>query len=548
MSRDTPGADRAPDAEPLPPERIARSAGLAGIATLTSRILGLVREQVLAAMFGASNEMDAFLVALRLPSLVRDLFAEGAMSAAFVPTFTRHLAQRGKADAWRLANNVITALILVTGAFVVLGILLARPIVNIYAPEFANVPGKIELTIYLGRLVLPFLTMAAVAAACMGMLNSLRHYFVPALAPSMFNVATLLCLLLLTPLVTWLGQPPIAILAIGTLVGGVGQIAVQWPALRREGFRFTPRLDLRDPGLRQILLLMGPGTLGIAATQINLFITTQLATYEGVGTVSWLQYAFRLIYLPIGLFGVSIATAVLPTVARHAASHDHAAIARTVGRGIGLMLVVNIPATIGLLILADDIVQLLFERGRFLPSDTLATATALRCYAIGLVGYATARISSPVFYALGRSRISVMVSVATIGLNVGLSLVLVRLLGFSGLALTTAICALFNGGVLLILLRRHLGQFDFGALATTLGKALAASAVMAAAVYGTLEGLRQALPGHGLPSEATRVLLAIVAGLIVLALSGPVLGIREINDAIRSARRRLGSMRSPTPP
>jgi putative peptidoglycan lipid II flippase len=315
-----------------PTDRLGRSASVAGLATLTSRILGLIRDTVLAAVFGAGNEMDAFVVAFRIPNLVRELFAEGAMSAAFVPTFTKYLTLKGKPAAWGLGNHVLNALLVVTGLLVTIGFFAARPLVTIYAGDYRAIPGKLDLTIELARIMLPFLTLAAIAAAVMGMLNSLRHYFVPALAPAAFNVATIACALLLAPLMPAIGQPRIMAIAIAALLGGLGQIALQWPALRGEGFRYAPRLDPGDHGLREVVLLMGPGTLGLAATQINLLISTQLAVGQGTGAVSWLQYAFRLMNLPIGLFGVSIATAVLPAVARHAAIDDRQAVSRTIAR------------------------------------------------------------------------------------------------------------------------------------------------------------------------------------------------------------------------
>ena len=285
---------------------------------MTSRILGVVREQVLAAYFGAGNAMDAYNVAYRIPNLVRDLFAEGAMSSAFVPTFTRHLTNQGKASAWRLGNLVINALIVITACLVIIGIVFAAPLVTTFASAYREVPGKLELTVFLTRLMLPFLTLVAVAAAVMGMLNSLHRFFIPALSPAMFNVGNIACALLLVPLMPGLGLPAITAIAIGSVVGGVAQLAVQWPALREEGFRYQPILDWKDDGLRRVLVLMGPGTIGLAATQVNVFVNTVLATGEGTGAVSWLNYAFRLMYLPIGLFGVSIATAVLPLAARQA--------------------------------------------------------------------------------------------------------------------------------------------------------------------------------------------------------------------------------------
>ena len=265
---------------------LARSAGAAGIATLTSRILGVIRDQVVLAVFGAGNDMDAFTVAFRIPNLVRDLFAEGAMSAAFVPTFTRHVMLEGKPAAWRLANNVITALAIATIVLVVVGLFLARPLAHAFAGDYAATPGKLELTIYLTRIMLPFLTLAAIAAAMMGMLNSLHHYFMPAVSPATFNVATIVAAVALPPAMIAAGLPAISSIAIGAVAGGVTQILVQWRALHREGFRYRPVVDWRDPALRRILMLMGPGTLGMAATQVNVFVNTLLATGEGTGAAN----------------------------------------------------------------------------------------------------------------------------------------------------------------------------------------------------------------------------------------------------------------------
>ncbi len=529
----------------LPTERLARSAGLAGLATLASRILGLVRDQVLAAVFGAGNEMDAFLVAFRIPNLVRDLFAEGAMSAAFVPTFTRRLTRGGKADAWRLGSSVITALIVITGVLVTLGVVFARPLVSAYAGDYRAVPGKLELTIELTRVMLPFLTLAAIAAAFMGMLNSLHHYFVPALSPAMFNVVTIACALLLVPFMPSLGLPRIMAIAIAAILGGVGQIAVQWFPLRREGFRYRAVIDLsggpRDAndGVQRVLMLMGPGTLGLAATQVNLFVNTLLATSQGTGAVSWLTYAFRLMYLPIGLFGVSIATAVLPTASRHAAVDDTDALRATVSRGLRLMLMLNVPATLGLLVLATPIVRLLFERGRFLSSDTVYTAAALQFYAVGLVGYATARILSPVFYAVGRSRTPAIVSVITIVINIVLSVTLVRLIGFRGLALGTSIAATANGGVLLWLLRRQLRGLEGARLLQTGAKVAVAALVMAALAVAVDRFASAVAPGAGTILQAVRLLATIVCALAALGAAATLLRIEEFDDAAGRVRLQL---------
>ena len=464
------------------------------------------------------------------------------MSAAFVPTFTRELTLRGKRDAWRLGNNVLNALLIATGVIVVAGIVCARPLIALYAGDFASVPGKLELTVRLTRVVLPFLTMVAIAAAAMGMLNSLHHYFVPALAPAMFNVATIVLVAVLAPQMPRFGLPPIMAVAIAALAGGLGQIAIQWPALRREGFRYQRVFDPRDPGLRRVLLLMGPGTIGLAATQVNLFVNTLLATGQGTGAASWLTYAFRLMYLPIGLFGVSIGTAVLPAVSRHAALSDAAGIRHTVSRGLAMMLMLNVPATVGLMVLATPIVQLLFERGHFLPADTSATAAALRWYAAGLTGYSAVRIASPTFYAIGESRTPAMVSVGAIAVNVIASVALVRAVGFQGLALGTSIAAVVNAALLLGLLRRRLGGLDGGRLLATLLKVSAASAVMAIAAVAVQHAMDRVVPGSQLVPQAVRLGVVMAGSLATLAVMARILGIDAFEDAVEMVASRVGKM------
>ncbi|MGH9220892.1 MAG: murein biosynthesis integral membrane protein MurJ [Vicinamibacterales bacterium] len=511
--------------------RLARSAGVFGLATIASRVLGLVRDQVLAFYFGAGDANDAFRVASRIPNLVRDLFAEGAMSAAFVPTFTRQLADHGRARAWQLASSVINALVLVTGVLVIGGIVFAEPLVRLFAADFADIPGKLELTIYLTRIVFPFLMLVAVAAALMGMLNSLGHFFVPALSPAMFNVAIIVMALGLVPIAPSLGLQPITIVAIATLVGGVGQLAIQWPPLKREGFRYRPVLDLRDEGLHRVLLLMGPGTIGMAATQINVFVNTVLATGQGTGAVSWLDFAFRLMYLPIGLFGISIATAATPAISRMVAEQDFARIRSTLADALGLMLFLNVPATVGLIVLARPIVAVIFEHGEFTAADTLATAAALQLYAVGLVGYSVVRIVSPTFYALHRSRVPVMVSAGSVLMNVALNLALVRVMGYRGLALGTSITAIVNATVQVWLLRREINGLDEARMAASLARVLVAAAVMGAIAVTAQAGLERVWPGDSLALQGLRLLITILVSMGTLIAAAQVLRIREYGEA-----------------
>ena len=508
---------------------------------MTSRVLAVARETVIAYLFGAGNAMDAFNVAFRIPNLVRDLFAEGALSAAFVPVFMRQLASGERTAAWRLGNNVINVLLVVTGILVVAGMVLARPLVTAFAADYAAVPGKLELTILLARIMLPFLTLVAIAAVVMGMLNSLHRFFVPAMAPAMFNIATIVCALLLVPLMPRFGMPPITAIAIGALIGGLAQVLIQWPLLRQEGFAYRPFLDWKQDALRRVLLLMGPGTVGLAATQMNVFVNTVLATQEGTGAVSWLNYAFRLMYLPTGLFGVSIATATVPAVSRHAAQQDETAVRSTLADGLSLMLVLNVPATVGLMVLSHPIVRVIFERRAFLPSDTLATAAALQYYAVGLLGYSVVRIAAPTFYALGDSLTPVQVSAAAVLVNAVLNVALAGLLGYRGLALGTSIAALFNAAGLLWLLHRRLNGLDDRRILSSFSRIAIASIVMGAAALLIDRLLSQWIDGNAFLSQAFRLGLTIVFALVVLAVAAHLLKIREFREAIAIVLKRSGS-------
>jgi putative peptidoglycan lipid II flippase len=300
--------------------------------------------------------------------------------------------------------------------------------------------------------------------------------------------------------------------------------------LRRRGYRWTPRLDVTDPGLRRVLVLMGPGMVGLAATQLNVFVNTVVATGEGTGAVSWLGYAFRVMYLPIGLFGVSIATATTPALARLAAASDAPRMRSTLASAVALMLTLNVPATLGLIVLARPIVRILFERGSFGPADTAATAAAVQLYAVGLVGYSVVKILSPAFYALNSSRTPAAVGVAAVLLNALLSVTTAPIFGYKGLALSASVAALFNAGTLAFLLRGSLGGLELDRVATTFGKVLAASLVMAATAWWGERWLGVLAPGGSLAAQGVRLGGAIAAAVAMLGVSAQLLGIREFEE------------------
>ena len=503
------------------PRSLLRTVGSISSATSVSRLLGLVRVQVQSYYFGAGPLTDAFVAAFRIPNLLRDLFAEGAMSSAFVPTFTAERERRGADAAWKLANRLITALILILGG-VTVGIFLGAPwILRVYVTGFG--PQKMDLAVSMTRILSPFLLFVALAAVAMGVLNTCGRFFLPALAPASFNVAAILGVIVLVPLLPRFGAEPALALAIGAIAGGALQFLVQLPALRREGFRFRLELALRDPALRRVGWLMLPATFGLAATQINILVDTMLASRFGDGPMTYLEIAFRLMQLPIGVFGVAIATANLTRVSRDAAHGDHAAMRGNLAASLRVASVLALPATFGLIALREPIVRMLFEHGRFTADDTTRTAGAVLCYSLGLFAYAVNKIQVPTFYALGDTRTPVLGSVTSVSVKIAanfLFIALFRRLGldpFLGLAVATSLAAWVNFGWLSFGLRRHLGPMrEYGVTATCL-KMLLLSALMGTLVAWIHAGLERSIGGGGLPGEIGRLAVAVAGGVLFLA-------------------------------
>ncbi len=504
-----------------------------------SRVLGLARNFCIAYFFGAGDAVDAYNVAARLPVLLRELFAEGSMSAAFVPTFTRTLARGGPAAAWRLASQVINALLLVTGLIVVAGVVFAEPLVGLYAGDYGDTPGKLELTIQLTRITMPFLLLIALAAVFMGMLNAMRRFFLPALSPAMFNVGLILGAVTSSWVGSTFGVHPVVGLAVGFVLGGFGQMAVQWPALHRAGFRHQWVLDLRDAGLHEVLILMGPGTVGQAAGQINLLVSTILATGLGEGALSWLMYAFTFMYLPIGIFGVSVSTASIPDLALHAGSQAWQQMRRVLSAALRLMLMLTVPSSVGLMVLAAPIIELTLQYGAFTAGDTRAVAAALLVYAPGLMGYSIVKIATPSFYAMQDARTPVMISVTAVLTNVVLSLAFVGPFGYLGLALATTIASTVNAGLLLLLLSRRIDGLDGARVLTSFAKIALASAVMGAAAWWVEAGLHALLPDPDVASRLARVTGAIAAAVATLGLMATMLRIEEFTLAVERVTRRF---------
>ncbi len=414
------------------------------MAIMLSRILGLVREQVFAGLFGAGLVYDAFVVAFRIPNLLRDLFAEGALSAAFVTVFSAYDKQRSKEETWRLAANVLNFFLVLLSGVTLLTMVFAEEIVGVLAPDFSLVAGKTALTTRLTMIMAPFLICISLAAVVMGILNTKGRFFVPAMASSFFNLGSIIGGTALAYILPRFGQPAILGMAIGTLIGGLLQLGIQLPALSTTGFRYRWVFDLKDPGLRRILVLMIPAMIGMSATQITLFINTNFATSCGQGAVSWLYYAFRLVQLPIGIFGVALSIAILPILARQAADKDLPAIKDTMVSSLTMVFALTIPATAGLIILSQPIIRLIYQHGAFTAADTLATAETLACYALGLLAYSANKVLVPAFYALDKTKIPVIASFIAIVVNIVIVTLTIDAYQHRAIALATSCTMLLN--------------------------------------------------------------------------------------------------------
>jgi putative peptidoglycan lipid II flippase len=516
---------------------VAAAAGRVSLATMVSRVTGLLRETVSAALFGWGPLSDALVFAFRIPNLLREFFAEGALSSAFVPVFARARAEEGEARALLLARRVLGTLAAVTVLLTVLGIVFAPAVVDLVAADAPD--AERPLTITLTRIMFPFLVLAALAAAVMGMLNTYRRYFVPALAPAAFNVVAVVgggVLLLL-------GMPPEqALLAWAVLVvlGGAAQVLVQVPALRAVGYRGAPLPDLRlrDPGVAQVARRMGPVLIALAGTNISIVITTALAS-RTPGWATALSYAFRLVHLPIGVVGVSIGMVLLAAGSRRQAAGDVAGLDDLVRRGLRLAWFLSLPAAVGLLVFAEPLVRLVFGHGRFGEGGIAATAEALRWYAAAVVGYAGVKAAAPLFLARGDTRTPMLCSLAGIAANVLVAVLLIDTLGLRALALAVVLGTALNFALLRLVSVRTHGR------ASAPGGAFLAKTVLAGAGMGAAGWATLSLwpGGRGGPGGVASVLLCVALAGVYFALAA-LLGLPEA----AWLRNRLTGGRRPAAP
>jgi putative peptidoglycan lipid II flippase len=517
-----------------------KAAGIIGLAVMCSRLLGLLREQIFAALFGGGAAMDAFTAAFRIPNLLRDLFAEGALSTAFVTTFSKTIARGSDADAWRLANKVATMTAVVLGLLCILGMVFSDELVRLLAPGFDA--GKTALTAHLTRIMFPFILLVSLAALVMGMLNAKNVFGVPAMASSFFNMGSIVGGVTLG---YWMdphfGPRALIGLAFATVLGGALQLLVQLPSLGRLGYRFRPDFLWRDPGVKAILLLMGPAVIAASTTQVNVLVNSMFASRLEDGAIFWLAIAFRLMQLPLGLFGVALGTVTLPLLSRLVATGRIDAFRTELAHAMRLAFLLTIPSMAGLMMLAEPIISVLYQHGKFDAREAAQAAGALRFYAIGLAGYAALKVLVNAFYALERRKTPMMVSFLAVGLNLLFNWIFTFRLGWGhrGLAFSTGCIATFNFLLLYALMENQLKGLESRRLLRLLGKLAVATAALAAVCAASSRWWLADWQTQAFLTKLAALLGTVTLGGAVFVASGLLLHIEELKELQNALARRL---------
>jgi putative peptidoglycan lipid II flippase len=524
-----------------------RSSAKLSIAILASRLLGVVRDSLFARIFGVGAFTDAYSTAFRIPNLLRDLFAEGALSSAFVPTFSEALEQGGKERAFRLGNLVLGLVLLVTGILTLIATVYSREIIALMTREDL---AQIGTATSLAQIMMPILMMVSVSAVWMGMLNAQQRYLAPAYAPAMFNVTSIMCGVLLL-IFHFSEETAIIVWSAGTALSGLVQAVVQLPSLYHLGYRVRPTLNgiFTDPALRRILRLMAPATVGLAAIQINVFVNTKFATALGTGPLTLLSNAFRLFYLPVGLFGVALATVTTARAAEGAARGDREALLHRVSEGIHGVWLLAFPSSVGLIVLAKPVVELIFEGGRFLPQDTAAMVPIVQAYMLGVLPYSLVKVLAPGFFAVNRPRIPMMASILSVLVNLIFNWIYYRRLGAVGLALGTTVAALINLSILRIAFGRVIGPPKRSKWVRNIGLLILANIGMGAVagfIWNIGADYMTILHGTGLPMGLPRLihgvylLLTIAISFVAYVATLRLFRIPGANELSEMPRRLLG--------
>jgi len=498
--------------------------------TLLSRILGFIRDTVIARAFGAGMYTDAFFVAFKIPNLLRRLFAEGAFSQAFVPILAEYKNRHGQDATKTLVNQVGSVLTLVLIGVALLGILGAPWVAYISAPGFTDEPDKFALTVTLLRIIFPYIIFISLVALAAGILNTYSRFSVPAFAPSLLNVAMIAAALWMAPYF----DPPVLALGWGVALGGVLQLAWMLPHLMKLGMLPRPTLKFNDPGVRRILTLMAPATLGVSVAQISLLINTIFASFLATGSVSWLYYADRLMEFPAGMLGVALGTILLPSLAKHYADDSPDEYSRLLDWGLRLTLMLALPAAAALAVLAVPLITTLFHYGAFQAHDVWMTRNALMAYSLGLLGLILVKVLAPGFYARQNIRTPVKIAIITLIATQLMNLVFIRPFAHAGLALAIGLGACLNAGLLLYLLRRH-GIYHAQPGWWSYIARVVLAVVLMAGVLGWLMGSADWWLAQGFATRILKLTLLVGVGVAVYFAALVLMGFRPHQFSRRAA-------------
>ncbi len=519
-------------------------------AVMLSRVLGLGREMMFAGLFGGSKWMDCFYLAFKVPNLLRDLFAEGALSQAFVTTFSKKVKSDGPENAWVLANRMMTLAAVFMSVVTLIGIALAPWIVDLLTSlsRSGETPRvydaeEISLTVEMVRVMYPFIALVSLSALVMGMLNARDVFGMPALASCFFNIGSMAGG---AAIGYWMdpswGPRSLVGFSWGVVIGGIAQLVCQFPALRAVGYRFAADFKWNDSGVRKILTLMAPAVIAASVTQVNVAVNAMFAYGVGEGAVSWLTWAFRLMQLPIGVFGVAVATVTLPALSRAAIGGIGDDFGPTLGKGLKLVVFLVFPATVGLVMLAGPIVSLIYERGDFSVQDRMATVGALQAYGYGLLFYAALKVLQPAFYAIDKRWFPMIASIMALVVNIGCNYTFVFVFkwGHESLALTTSIVASMNFLFLYLMMTRHAGNIGTKGLVVSFLKTGVATAVMGGLCFAANRYLFADV--GQMPVLQKVIYLGGVVGVSAGAyfLVAKLLRVEEVSDMLSLVKRKAG--------
>jgi putative peptidoglycan lipid II flippase len=515
-----------------------RSALMLSVATVVSRVLGFIREVIFAALFGASYLTDAFRVAYTIPYMLRRLLGEGSMNAFIVPVYTEQKERFGEEKARLFTYTVYTFFVIAVGIIVLLLIAIAPWLLWVFAPGLAQVPDVAEFTVSLMRMMAPYMLLMMTSALIMGILNSYRVFFWPAMSPIVLNLINIGAMVLICPLFPGMEHSQMVVLAIAVIVGGFGQIAVQFPQLWTRGFRYRPRFEFGNPGVRSMVKLMMPALFAIGIVRINLIVSSALASLVGPGTITILNYAERLLQLPMGIFGYAIATAIMPLVSTYAARDEIDKVRNSLPFGLRLTLLVALPSTIILTVLGLPVTRLIYEHGAFTASDTWGTGTTLMAFATGLPAFIGLQIVLPFLYSMKIPKGAVVSAIWAMFANVIASFSLVWSLGSVGLGFANALAGYVNLLVMLIYLRRKLGRLDLRQMVLPGLRLLLVTAVMGVATWGSYQAMEQFVHIGRLWSQIVNVGGAITVGFAVFLAGLWISRAQELTQLVERLRER----------